>query len=128
MSDEFVLPTIKPAVPSRQPMFEDVKLPPRPQRAEKLPEDEIERINTNRRRNLKKKKKVKKIAPAPKPAAPVSPNRPLEMKNRLHTVLGAVMQMSKAESMAFAGAMAHLEDMSKGARKRVISALAQVYG
>ena len=128
MSDEFVLPAIKPAVPSRQPMFEDVQLPPKPARAERLPEDEIERIKTNRRKNLKKKKIQKRIAPAPKPPTPPSPNRPLEMKNRLHTVLGAVVQMSKQESTSFAGCMAQLEDMSRGARRRVIAALEQVYG
>lgn len=133
MTDEDRAPgTMTPALPSRA-TGETKPLAPLPateparkasaRKPRRLPAKEIKRINTNRRKNLKKSK-VKK---AVKPVAPRNPNRPLEAKNRLHATLAAVAALSKQEGTAFAAMMSHLEDMAGPARRRVIEALGKVY-
>lgn len=108
-----------------------------------LPAREIKRINTNRKKKKTKKRAVRKAVPvAPrvsnmrkrskfiqttKKVVPKNPNRPLEMKNKLATVLGLVGQLQKAELVSFTNVMRHMENLSRSGRKRVIAALQQVY-
>src|ERR1700722_13798352 len=143
MSEERTLGTMTPALPSRA-TGEAKPLTPLPtagvdhatlpkarkasvaigrkkSRPARLPAREIKRINKNRRKNLKKKKRVV-VPPAPK-----NPNRPLEAKNRLRSVMRLVADISKPEMQAFMGAMSVLEDLSRGARLKVIGSLGQAY-
>jgi hypothetical protein len=82
-----------------------------------------------------KPRRKKRVAMTKKPLkafnqatkVPKSPNRPLEAKNRLHSVIKVVAGMSNSETAAFLAAMSLLEDMSGPARRKVIAALSQVY-
>jgi hypothetical protein len=121
------LPPVKPAAPkarrkrAKKPAHKR-QTPPK-HSLQRLAPAEIKKINRNRRKNVAKRAKIKA---APKPAK--NPNRPLEMKNKLHAVLKIVASLNKQESACFANAMQVLEDMPRSGRKHVIAALGQVYG
>lgn len=137
--DDEVTPGIglmRPALPSRAtgeekpltplPETEEAPRRRRQKRTERLPAPEIKRINQNRKKNMRNN--AKRVPRSKTVLKEKAPNRPLELKNRLHTVLAAVKSMTHAEEItAFAELMAHLEGMSAPARRRVIAALEQVY-
>jgi hypothetical protein len=135
---------IRPVLPSRAgleppnvPAFLDQPSPgtepkPRRRRLPLLPPDEIERINTNRKENMKKRK-AKKYVPlaervSHKPARAKNPNRPLELKNRMLALVGAVGSLEAADLKSFTEAVVLLNDLPKPGRQRVLDALAKVYG
>jgi hypothetical protein len=157
MSDEDAQVTIQPAIPSRaahhqtpealmanRPAFLDQPSPgtEKPKRKrrqsppkhsrQKIAPTKIKRIRANRRKNVKKVKKAKRT---PQPLSktinqgrPKNPNRPLELKNQLHTVLMLVAGLPKNEVSTFTAAMGQLGNLSRSGRKRVLDALRQVYG
>jgi hypothetical protein len=112
--------------------------PPVKKRAsEALPAREVTRILKNRKKNMKKAKKrvlsdaVRSVRPPAgrrKPGNPKNPNRPLELKNRLDAVLTIFTELPKEEQRPFGEVMKSLDGLSRPGRKRVLDALAKVYG
>lgn len=56
-----------------------------------------------------------------------NPNRPLETKNQLQAVLVMANVLKKPELVIFSDVVQQFQKLSRGGRKRVIAALAQVY-
>jgi len=126
------------------PMFEDPPQPParKPRPPRKKPAKRAARIirvvGATKDRNTKpkgktvaKKRSAKRKTTAAAPATPAvakNPNRPLENKNKLHAVLALSSQLRKPELTKFVELMDALEKLNRGSRKRILSALLQVYG
>jgi hypothetical protein len=109
---------------------------PRRKKTERLPAPEIKLITRNRKKAMKKVKtfvalqgapKRKRKVKLPSRKARINPNRPLELKNQLHAVIGAMVALEGGERASFASVLKLLEGHSKVGRKRVLDALAQVY-
>jgi hypothetical protein len=151
--------TIRPAVPvDPNKVAQAMDLPSRkavipdprdayPVESEKLPDDDIKRLNALRAENMRKKRMGRPPGSKNKPklgkgrtpgdvARPrrdrhetgkTAPNRPLEMKSRLSAVLHITTQLARPELVLFHDIMLRLEKTPRGARKRIIAALASVY-
>lgn len=76
-----------------------------------------------------KKKKAKRIPFRAQftNQAPKNPNRPLELKTQLANVLALLPGMKKPEVEAFTAAMGQMQALSRSGRRRVLTALGQVY-
>ncbi len=107
-------PLLAPVVRSRK---------PRRKKSEILSPLEIGRIDRNRKKNMKKIK-----AKAVRMHAAAKPNRPLELKNQLQAVLDICAKLSHEELGGFRTGMEVMLNLSRPGRKRVLDALAKVYG
>lgn len=95
--------------------------------APQLSASEITKLNRKRARNMAKKRKPHgpRKALAARPAK--NPNRPLEMKNRLETVLSMTTELRKPELRAFVSMMQQLDKLHRGSRNKVLGALNRVF-
>lgn len=145
------------AAPSQPPpMFTDpgeTAAAPKPKRSarpkkttEKLSAAEIHALNAKRRKALAKKQKVKRSRRKPAhdkhrmsptqqararydaAPAPRNPNRPLELKNQLVTIMSIANTLRKPAFAFFTQAIPALQRLTRSDRRKVIAALAQVYG
>ena len=155
MDEDKIDVAIRPVLPSRatgapsgrdpilglEPMLPPVdrSRKPRKKKSQALPPLEIERVLGDNKRNMKKAATTKRrrtgwarksaIAAVDRNIKTTkNPNRPLELKNQMLALLDVVKSLGKDELAAFADTTTIMRDMSKTGRKRVLDALANVYG